>query len=209
MPHDVADDEGDLAAGERDDVVPVASHVHALSGGEVAGGGRARGQAGEDLGEEAALEFAGAGVLGVVEPGPLQGLGDERADGRQEGAFLVGEAPWTVEGQDTHSEGVSGRRQRQDRPRLLVGALGAVGQRGRVRGHLLYRGQEQGSAGRDRVPGRVAGRPGAVVEEVEEVGRVPDGSDVAEQVVLDGLDQQAGGPEGGQHPPGDGVHHIA
>lgn len=40
--HHVADDERDPSGGERYDVVPVAADVHAVSGGQVAGGGGAR-----------------------------------------------------------------------------------------------------------------------------------------------------------------------
>lgn len=206
--HDVADDQGDLAAGQRDDVVPVAAHVHALAGRQIAGGSRARGQVGQVPGEQAALELAGAGVLGVEEAGPLQGLGDQGAGRGQQGAFLVGEPARVVEGDRADAEGVPGGRQREQSPGLLAGAGGQVGQLGVVGGELVGGGQEQGSAGQDRVPQRAGLRALTAVEHGEDVVRVADGADGVQPVALHRLHDETGRLERRQHSAGDRVHHV-
>ncbi|MFD0648316.1 hypothetical protein ACFQ2Y_06065 [Streptomyces malaysiensis subsp. malaysiensis] len=91
MAHDIADDQGDPFTGQRDEVVPVAADLHALGGGQIARLGGDRRDGGQRTGQQPALELLGAGVLGVVQPGPLQRLGDQSAQGDEQGTVLLGE----------------------------------------------------------------------------------------------------------------------
>lgn len=78
---DAPDDEGDPAAGQRDDVEPVAADAAESGlGGQVAEGGGQRALLGQAVREEAALEGDGHGVLAGVAAGVVDadgGAGDE------------------------------------------------------------------------------------------------------------------------------------
>ncbi len=105
MADDVADDEGDAGAGERDDVVPVAADAGLGAGGQVAGGDVHGGGAGEVMGEEAVLEGEGGGALAGVAAGVVEadsGVGGELV-GEQE--VVGGEGSGVaVAGEDSGAE---------------------------------------------------------------------------------------------------------
>ena len=204
--HHVADDEGDPVRGQRDDVVPVAAHLRARA--RRAGSGRPRctaGSVGSVLGQQTALQFLGAGVLGVVEPGPLQGLGDQAAERGQQGALVVGERRAVRSKETTHTPmGCAGGDQRQEGPCLLL--RDGPGSRRRPGSKATYSAAEEMNSGDGarRSRRRGAGRrspPGAAVDHVQErpadsrrprpraAGRPRD------------LDEQPGGAERGQHVP--------
>ncbi len=62
---DVADDEGDVVVGQRDDVVPVAAELEGSGAGQVAGDGYRARQPGQPARQQLALEHADQFVLGV------------------------------------------------------------------------------------------------------------------------------------------------
>ena len=84
---DVADDQGDPGAGQRDDVEPVAAHPGLR--GQVAGGDLDGGLLGQAAGQQAALEGHGRGVLAGVAAGVVD------AD-RGPGGELLGEGQVVV-----------------------------------------------------------------------------------------------------------------
>ena len=79
---DVADDEGDPGAGQRDDVEPVAAHAGLAAGGQVAGGDLECRLVGQRLREQAALQGHGGGAFAGVAAGVVDG------DGGPGGEFL-------------------------------------------------------------------------------------------------------------------------
>lgn len=102
MALDVADDRADAAAGQRDQVVPVAADVPAEGArggaGPVADGDVGAGDAGDGARQHGLLEAGGQVLLLLVEHGPLQALRDAAAEGDQDIALLGGEAaPVAVE----------------------------------------------------------------------------------------------------------------
>lgn len=70
----VADGDGGRALVEADDVVEVAADAQPPGRREVAGGDVQTGHVGEGVGQQGGLQAVGEVVLGVVEPGPVQGL---------------------------------------------------------------------------------------------------------------------------------------
>ncbi|CAM5738538.1 hypothetical protein SAFG77S_02993 [Streptomyces afghaniensis] len=102
---DVADDGADPAAGQRDQVVPVAADVPADGaadgGGAVADGDVGPGHARDGPGQHGLLEALRQVHLLLVEHGPLQALRDAAAEGDEDVALLGGEAaPVAVEQPD-------------------------------------------------------------------------------------------------------------
>ncbi len=102
MALDVADDRADPAAGQRDQVVPVAADVPAEAapggGGAIADGDVGAADAGDGARQHGLLQALGEVLLLLVEHGPLQALRDAAAERDQDGALLGGEAaPVAVE----------------------------------------------------------------------------------------------------------------
>lgn len=77
---DVADGSGGVRFVEADEVVEVAADVHAVRGREIAGGQVQAGDRGQVVGQQGGLQAVGELVLGVVEAGAFQGLGDQPGD---------------------------------------------------------------------------------------------------------------------------------
>ncbi len=102
LPHDgrrvrvvslhVADDRTDPAAGQGDDVVPVAADVPPEPCGAVADGDLGPWHVGDPARQHRLLESFGEIVLLLVEHGPLEALGDRAAESHQEVALVTGEA---------------------------------------------------------------------------------------------------------------------
>ncbi|MDQ0905916.1 hypothetical protein QFZ22_001901 [Streptomyces canus] len=105
MALDVSDDGADAAAGQRDQVVPVAADVPAQrafgAGGPVADGDIDAGDARDGARQHRLLEPGGEVLLLLVQHGPLEALGDAAAEGDQDVAILGGE-PVPVAVQQTH-----------------------------------------------------------------------------------------------------------
>ena len=104
----VADDEGDAAVVEMDDVVPVAADVDTDRAGQVAGGEGDAADRREPLGQDAPLHGLGDRAFGLVAPGPVERL-PALAHERDE-PFAVGV------GERTGST-ISARRARRSRSR--------------------------------------------------------------------------------------------
>lgn len=68
---DVADDRSGGGVAQADEVVEVAADIHAMGGGQVAGGHGDAGDGGEGAWEEGLLEAVGEVVFGVVEAGAV------------------------------------------------------------------------------------------------------------------------------------------
>lgn len=148
---DVADGGGRVRLVEADEVVEVASDVHAVGGREVAGGQVQAGDRGQGVGQQSGLQAVGELVLGVVEAGAFQGLGDQPGDRREDGAFFRGEGVGPVVGEHHRTDGAAGGSQRQECPGGHVvleggGGIGALqigegGEEGRnAGGQDVYRG---------------------------------------------------------------------
>ncbi len=87
-PGDVADDEAQAAAGQRDRVVPVAPHVGPVAARVEVGGERHAGHARQLAWHQVALEGGGDVVLALEEPGALQHQRGALAGVRQQAAQL-------------------------------------------------------------------------------------------------------------------------
>ncbi len=118
--------------------------------------------------QQGALQAAGDGGLGVVEAGAFEGLGDQAAEGGEDGAVLGGEGAGPVEAEDEAADGVAGGDQREERPGLhLVARDAGVGG-----GEFALGLEEDRRAGGEHLG---AGQPGAdrgAFERVEEAGLV-------------------------------------
>lgn len=93
VPLDVPDDGADPAAGQRDQVVPVAADVPAEAGRAVADGYLRPGHGRDPARQHRLLESLGEVVLLLVEHRALETLGDRGAERHQQIAFVGGEAP--------------------------------------------------------------------------------------------------------------------
>lgn len=177
--------------GEGDHVVPVTSDCRTPPGGKAAGGEGALAQSRQALWEQAALQRAGPRALRLVEPRPLQGLRDERAHGRQEAGFLLGERgvpPLVAE--DADAEGVTGRGQRKVDDGMRTGRLGEVDQLRIPRPVLPHRAHEDGFAAHDGLTDRIPLQERPPVDLVEHVSRHPSGAERVDPAVLDDVHQQ-------------------
>ncbi len=112
---DVADDEGDVVVGQRDDVVPVAAELQPRRAGQVAGDGHRARQPGQAAGQQLALEHADELVLGVEGAGPHQGLSGEAGAGGEQSAFVGAEVVRGVPADQARAGHAVPGGQRQDR----------------------------------------------------------------------------------------------
>ncbi len=88
---DVADDEGHMVVGQRNDVVPVAAEFQPGGAGQVAGDGHRARQRGQAAREELALEHADEFVFGVEGAGPHERLSGEARAGGEQGTLVGAE----------------------------------------------------------------------------------------------------------------------
>lgn len=75
----VADHRGGRRGCADDEVVEVAADVYAVTGWAVAGDDVKAGQARQGVGQQSGLQGADESVVGVVEAGAVQSLGDQAA----------------------------------------------------------------------------------------------------------------------------------
>ena len=171
MAGDVSDDERVVVVIEDDALVPVAAHADVLGGGEVARRDVevTHGRQGDD---HAVLQRGDQAVLGLGQPGALEGLTGhlcDRHEGRDEG--LV-EHPRAWPGVDDRADdGAGAAPQRQ-------GGAGAESERGRRGGALRVAGDERlvvlrriGPAGAGGVGEGEVGRQRRVGELLPDLGR--------------------------------------
>ncbi len=153
------------------------------------------------MGQERFLEAQGEAVHGVVEPGPVQCLGDQAGEGGEDRSFVGGERVRVVVGEDAAADGPAGDEQRQEGPGAFVAHQGGLGE---LAGHLLDAGEERRDAGGQHVPGRGdVGAQGQAVEAFDGllVVAVPAGD--LQTAGLGRGEDQAVRTEGGQDLPGD------
>ena len=115
---DIADDQGDPGAGERDHVEPVSAHVDLGAGGQVTAGDLHRRSPGEALRQQAALQGQGGDPLAGVAAGIVKGKGGPGGEflGKQHVVRLERlRALATEEGRDAESDPAGAYRDRQDR----------------------------------------------------------------------------------------------
>jgi hypothetical protein len=117
---DVADHCGAGGRVQADHVVEVAADLHAVRGGQVPAGHVEARERGERVGQQRLLQAVREVLLRVVEPGPVQRLGDQAGQGRQHRALVGGEQVRVLVGQGAAADGPAGDDQRQERPRLFA-----------------------------------------------------------------------------------------
>lgn len=102
-------------------VAPVAASRHAVPGGHIAGASCARGA--ERAGKEVALESLGPGVLGVVQPGPVECVRDQAVIAVSS-VFVAGQWNRMVETHLAGAERSPGGGQRQEGHGCVPGMRG-------------------------------------------------------------------------------------
>lgn len=147
VPLHVADDGPDPAAGQRNDVVPVAPDVPAQPGRAVPDGDLRPRHVRDPARQHGLLEALGEVVLLLVQHGPLQALRDGAAERDQQIAFVAGEAVLVAVEQAERADGAGLGDQWQ------IGGRGDaevadVGPQDRVRGGEVGGGLDE--AGRER-----------------------------------------------------------
>ena len=105
-----------VPAGRRHQVVEVAADLHALGGGQIAGGRLDAGQRRQRVRQQGGLQAVRQLVLGVVEAGPLQRLRDQPAEAGQHRPLVRREGVRLGVGENTGADRPPGRDQRQIRP---------------------------------------------------------------------------------------------
>ncbi|GGW76360.1 hypothetical protein GCM10010320_67980 [Streptomyces caelestis] len=123
----VADDGGRGRVVQAQDVEEVAADLDAVAGRQIAGGDIEAGQVRQVPGQQGALQFVDESLLGVVEAGAVEGLGDQAGQRGEDGAFVGGEGVRVVVGQDAAAHRPAGDDQREERPGLFAADLGCPG----------------------------------------------------------------------------------
>ncbi len=108
--HDVADDQGDPGAGQRNDVEPVAADPGPGAGGQIAGGDVQGRLLGKTLRQQAALQREGGVALAGVAPGVVDAHGGAGGDllAQQQVVLLEALGP-AVAGERGHAQGEATR----------------------------------------------------------------------------------------------------
>jgi hypothetical protein len=206
--HDVADDQRDPLGGEGDEVVPVAADLRAEPGGQVVGGGGDGGHGRQQVGEERALELAGAAGGGVVQPRPLQRLRDQAAERGEQRALLAAEAVGAGVGEDADADGPAGGDEGKVDAGVLLLRQGIVPHPREAGEEVLGRFEELRDAGAQRLAHRGVLRVRRSGDLVEEAGAVAAGTDGMEAPLLHRQDDEPVGAEGGYQAAGDGGDHV-
>ena len=205
---DVADDQGEAAAGQRDHVVPVAADLEAAAGGDVAGGDVHAGDLRTERGQHDALQSVGQLPLGLGRAGPGQGLGEHPGHGGQDGAFVRCEGDRMGEGRHPGTHGATRHGQRQIGPGLAAEVLGEQPGHGVPGPVLLGGGEIDRAAGADHLGGRVVGAQRHVRERVRLGVRLPVVADDAEAVARHPEHREAVGREARHRQPGRDPEHL-
>ncbi|GJF22543.1 hypothetical protein SHO565_31070 [Streptomyces sp. HO565] len=144
MPLHVPDDRGGRRVTEADQVIEVTADVHAVGTRQIPGGDREAGDARQRPRQKGLLQAVGQIVLGVVEQGAVHGLGDQPAQGDEDGTVAGAEGTRMVVGQDAAADPAVGHHQWEEGPGLLVAQRGGLRV---VAGHLLGVGEEDRGTG--------------------------------------------------------------
>lgn len=221
MSGDVADDQGDPGAGERDDIEPVASYVALRAGRSVACGDLDGVEFGQLAGEQSALQGQGGGALTGVAAGVVDAHGGPGGQFRREGEVLVvervrllppveaGHAHQDVPGgQRNHHQGVRAGGPESHHPPGIVpqpvgGEVESGDEAGFEVGHAtgLRRGRGEPAQLADRVRRPGVPAPGGPKRRTAERDAVFDRTRLGRLALHDGV-QQIDGDGVGQ--PGDG-----
>lgn len=107
MSHDVTDHQGDPAAGQRHDVIPVTADARARPSRQIPGCRGHRRQRRQHLGQQIALQRLRPGMLGVKQPGTLQSLRHQAAERHQHGTLLAGQIARLAKGDHAQADDLS------------------------------------------------------------------------------------------------------
>lgn len=206
--HHIADDQRHPGAGQRDHVVPVAADLDALVGGQITDGGTDRAQRRKLARQKSPLELLGPHVLGVEQPGALDGLRHQSAECDEQSPFLSAETPRISEGDDAAADAAAGGDQRQEGPGCLLGLGRAVGHPGVALDVLLRRVDEGGRSPAVHLVERSDVADLSSVDVPEEPLRVSDLPGDAQRLPFDEVDDETGGAERRHDPLGGGVHDV-
>ncbi len=203
---DVADHDGHVVGPDPDEVVEVAPDVHALGARQVAGADLQARNVRQRTGQQALLEALGEAELGVVQPGAVQGLGDQSTERGEDGAFLEIEVVRLGEGQHAGADQPSRGHQRQIGPggHPVLGLPAA-----RVEPLQLCTGLEvrrHGVGGRLDAGGGL-GQRGAV-ELVDQAGRIAAMAHDAQSAPFGHQHRHGSAPESRHDLLGDHAHHV-
>lgn len=175
----VADGDGGRVLVETDDVVEVAADAQSPGRREVAGGDVQPRHAREGVGQQGGLQTVGEMVLGVVEPGAVQGLPHQTGQRREGGPLAGREDMGPPVGEQQGADGPAGGDQREHGP----GGHPVLVRHGRIgRSELLERRPETGDPRRHDVgAGDGRGERDAVelLQQLRAVATLPDDPQVA------------------------------
>ncbi len=190
----VADDRADAAAGQLDDVVPVAADVPAEPCGAVAHRELRAGHGGDAARQHRLLEPFGQVVFLVEEHGAGQALRDAGAEGDEEGAFFRAEALLVAVEQAECADGAGLGDQRQIGGGGEFEGVDVLPELGVGGGEILAGPDEAGGEGPyDFAHGVVVGDPGVAGAGYEGVGGAL--GDEVDAAALDEADDEAVGAE--------------